>query len=72
MSGIHNHSALALSDRTHTWTDPDGIVCSVLDLGAADILFDSADEARKVAARCLDIADAIDAKTAELAARSVS
>ncbi len=54
-----------LSDRSHTWRDEQGTVYSVLDLGSTEIIFDSPDDARQIAARCLEIADAIDAKTAE-------
>ena len=66
MSTAHTTSHVFLSDRTHTWADDSGSVFSVLDLGDVEITFDSAEQARQVAARCLEIADAIDAKTAEV------
>ncbi len=61
-------STITLADREHTWADEKGQVYSTLDLGSFFVTFDDAAEARQVAARCLAIADAIDAKTAELAA----
>jgi hypothetical protein len=66
MSGyVSTTGTLALSEREHTWGNEDGVF-SVLALGAVDIVFDSAEEARQVGERCLKIADAIDAKRAEL------
>ncbi len=59
------HGNLELSDREHTWTDEAGTVWSVVDIGAVGITFDSADEARAVAARCLKAADAMDALATE-------
>lgn len=60
-SFVHTYGTAALSDREHTWADEDGGVHSVLDLGSVEIVFDSADLARQVAARCLRIAEAIEA-----------
>jgi pyruvate/2-oxoacid:ferredoxin oxidoreductase alpha subunit len=65
MSYVYTRGPVALSDRMHTWKNDDGDTYSVLDLGAVEITFDSAEEARQVAARCLEIADAIDALAAE-------
>jgi len=65
MSTAHTTSHVFLSDRIYTWADS-GSVFSVLDLGDVTVTFSSAQEARQVAARCADIADAIDAKTAEV------
>ena len=65
MSHTHVTARVELTGRTHTWTDSEGIVCSSLDLGFASITFDSADDARAVAARCTEIADAIDAMKRE-------
>ena len=59
---------IELTGRTHTWRDSEGVVCSVLDLGFMTAILDSAEEARQVAARCLAIAEAIDAMAAEGAA----
>ena len=56
---------IELTGRTHTWRDSDGVVCSVLDLGFMTAILDSAEEARQVAARCTEIADAIDAMMRE-------
>ena len=67
MSYVSLHGKLDLSDldREHTWTDKDGTVWSIVDIGAAAIAFDSADEARAVAARCLKAAEAMDALAIE-------
>ena len=67
MSHVSFSRTLDLSclDREHTWTDKDGTVWSVVDIGATDIAFDSANEARAVAARCLKAAEAMDALAAE-------
>jgi len=62
---VHGNLELSALDREHTWADKDGTVWSVVDLGALDITFDSADDARAVAARCLRAADAMDALPAE-------
>ena len=66
MSRAHTSTEIKLRDyEPHTFKRGDGVVCSALDLGAVDIMFDSAEEARQVAARCTEIADAIDAMTRE-------
>jgi len=62
---VHGNLELSALDREHTWADKDGTVWSIVDIGATDIAFDSADEARAVAARCLKAADAMDALAAE-------
>ena len=68
MSHVYARAKLSLSDREHTWKDEDGGVFSALDIGGLDIVFDSAEEARQVAVRCLGIADAIDAMRARVSA----
>ncbi len=65
MSYVSVHGNLELSDREHIWTDKDGTVWSIVDLGAVDIAFDSAGDARAVAARCVKAAEAMDALAAE-------
>lgn len=70
MTYVVSRGTLKLSDRKHTWKDGDGIICSVVDLGAFEFTFDSADEARAVAARCLEAAADIDAMAASEAEAS--
>ncbi len=52
---------IAVSDHEHTWRDSGGGGCSSVDFGPFTITFDSAADARAVAARCLKAAAAIDA-----------
>ena len=68
MSRFYTSGTVELCDRRHTWKDNDGNVYSALIFGPADIVFDSAEDARQVAARCLEIADAIEALKREGAA----
>ena len=65
MSNAYATTKIQVSGRGHTWRDEQGTVYSLLDLGSTEIIFDSADDARLVASRCLEIADAIDTKTVE-------
>jgi hypothetical protein len=61
MSYVYVNGQVKLSDREHAWTDKKhGTVHAIVDLGLVEIVFDSADEARQVAARCLKAAGAID------------
>lgn len=63
MSTAYTESSVKLSDRRHSWQDDQGTYATV-DLGTVDITFDSAAEARAVAAACIAAAEAIETLTA--------
>ena len=58
---INVHGTMNLSPRKHAWRDSGGDPHAIVDLGACDIAFGSAEDARAVAAACLAAAEAIDA-----------
>ena len=68
MSFISIDSKMTESNLRHSWRNEDGTIHATVALGESSLYFDSAADARAVAAACTEAAEALDRLAAERAA----